>query len=224
MDAIEKIVGKVRNDRGKIVTAIFIDVFNNAHNTANWDLILLKARRRGISLSLLRVLASYLKDRKVMLEPGSVEKVYAGVPQGSVLGPTSVYHTQEVRKYLGVTLDYTLTFTKQVEDLTAKATKIIKTLNILLASTYGPHMSKRRVLAGALQSVPIWASALQFERASKKLKMHQRAIAIRCCSFADAAVVLAGIVPIDLLIKERAKTQEKTEGNFRERGKKSQSG
>lgn len=87
MDAIEKIVGKVRNDRGKIVAAIFVDV-KNAFNTANWDLILLNARRRGISSSLLRVLASYLKDRKVMLEPGSVEEVYAGVSQGSVLGPT----------------------------------------------------------------------------------------------------------------------------------------
>lgn len=105
-------------------------------------------------------------------------------------------------KYLGVTLDYTLTFTKHVENLTEKATKIIKTLNILLANTYGPHVSKPSVLAGALQSAltyaaPIWANALQYERASKKLKMHQRAIAIRCCSgystvSADAAVVLAG--------------------------------
>lgn len=308
MDAIEKIVGKVRSDKGKIVTAIFIDV-KNAFNTANWDLILSKARRRGISPGLLRVLASYLKDRKVTLGPGIVEKVYAGVPQGSVLGPTlwnllyddvmhtcerigpelvcyaddlavviqaksvedtidqgnraleaiqfwmesnrleiapekttsivfswSIKHRRNIKfvingyeitpgkhaKYLGVTLDFTLTFTKHVEDLTDKAARIIKTLNILLANTCGPNMSKRRVLAGALQSAltyaaPIWAGVLQFERPTRKLKTHQRAIALRCCSgystvSADAAVVLAGMVPIDLLIKERARLRERLKG------------
>lgn len=309
IDAIEKIVGIVKNDKTKITTAIFIDV-KNAFNTADWNLIIRKVERRKINPGLVKILTSYLTQRSIMLEPNSVEGVYAGVPQGSVLGPTlwnllyddvmcscdhigielvcyaddlavviqadnvedtidkgnralesikrwmevnklqmapekttsvvfswSSRHRKDIKfvignheiiprkqtKYLGVTLDFSLSFTKHVDDLSEKAAKIIKTLNILLTNTNGPIISKRRVLAGALQSAltyaaPVWADALQFQRCVKKLKMHQRAIALRCCCgystvSADAAALVAGMVPIDLLILERKRVRDKMTQN-----------
>lgn len=90
-------------------------------------------------------------------------------------------------KYLGVTLDFNLSFTSHVNELGKKAEKIIRTLNILLANTNGPATSKRRVLVGALQSAityaaPIWASALHCKRNVGKLRSLQRSMLLRCCS------------------------------------------
>lgn len=87
MDAFEKVVKAVRKRGSKIVTALFIDV-KNAFNTASWNLILQKAGKFNISPGLRRILQSYLSERSVSLGHDDVERVYAGVPQGSVLGPT----------------------------------------------------------------------------------------------------------------------------------------
>jgi len=91
-----------------------------------------------------------------------------------------------------------LSFTKHVDDLSEKAANH---KNILLTNTNGPIMPKRRVLAGALQS-------------ALTSKMHQRAIAWRCyCDYstvsADAAALVAGMVPIDLLILERKRVRDR---------------
>lgn len=313
MDAMEKLVEAVKNKDGKIVTAIFIDV-KNAFNTAGWSLILRKARWLNISPGLRNILSSYFSERRVSLGPTGTENgVYAGVPQGSVLGPTlwnllyddvmrscdhigggvelicyaddltaiikaktvsetidmgnralaaiknwmnvnelqmapektaavvfswSYKHRAEVKfeidgieinpsksvKYLGVIMDFRLSFTRHVDELGRKAEMMIQTLNILLANTSGPVASKRKVLAGALQSAltyaaPIWAVALHTAKNKEKLKSIQRTILLRCCSAyctvsADAAAVLTGMVPIDLLIDERTRTREKIKENL----------
>lgn len=84
MDALEKLVEAVRKRDSKIVTALFIDV-KNAFNTASWNLILRKAGKFNISPGLRRILSSYLSERSVTLGHDDVERVYAGVPQGSVI-------------------------------------------------------------------------------------------------------------------------------------------
>lgn len=312
IDALEKLMEIVNRDRNKIATAIFIDV-KNAFNSADWELILRKARRRGVSDGLMRILASYLTDRRVILGQNLEERVAAGVPQGSVLGPTlwnllyddvlrscdgdgvelicyaddltvvvtadtvdetnsignsalaaikcwmdvnklemapektksvvfswSVKHRRNVRftigdyeitpekqaKYLGVTIDFNLTFTRHIQAIGDKAERIVKTLNILLANVGGPTMSKRRVLAGALQSAilyaaPIWAGALGIKRNAAKLKTYQRSIALRCCSgyctvSAEAAVLLATLIPLELLVRERARIRKRQNENLLE--------
>lgn len=309
LDAIEKITEMVRRSERKIVAAVFVDV-KNAFNTANWKLIMQKIQRRNISSGLVRIIASYLSDRKVIVGPECIEEVGAGVPQGSVLGPTlwnilyddvmhscdgigvelicyaddlaviikadkaeelvdlgnralyavkswmdtnrlemapektssvvfswSVKHKREITftigehvvrpakhvKYLGVTLDFSLTFSRHVESIAEKAEKIVKVLTILLGNTTGPSMARRRVLAGALQNAityaaPIWVDALQSKRNVYKLRAHQRAMTLRCCSgyctvSAEAAAVLAGMIPIDLLISERAEIRAKMKEN-----------
>lgn len=269
---IEKITETVKLAKGKIVSAVFVDV-KNAFNTASWNLIMQKIKHRNISSDLVRIIASYLSERRVIVGPDCVEEVGAGVPQGSVLGPTlwnvlyddvmrscdgigvellcyaddlvavikadkveetvdlgnralaaikwwmdanelemapektssvvfswSVKHIRDIAftigehvtqpakhvKYLGVTLDFSLTFSKHVESITEKADNIMKILTILLRNTTGPSMSKRKVLAGALQNAityaaPAWVDPLQIKRNVQRLRAHQRAMTLRCC-------------------------------------------
>lgn len=61
-----------------------------ALNSASWQQILEVLRNRGIIQGLVRIIQSYLSDRKISLERGTDQKVlgvYRGVPQGSILGP-----------------------------------------------------------------------------------------------------------------------------------------
>ena len=55
------------------------------------DLLLLKIKNYGVSDSALKLLDSYLNNRKQCVKIGSVcssfSKIYKGVPQGSILGP-----------------------------------------------------------------------------------------------------------------------------------------
>lgn len=74
----------------QICAVVTLDV-KNAFNSASWQLILEKLLRRNINGNLLRIIQSYLSDRKILLEIGDTKRVFkinSGVPQGSVLGPT----------------------------------------------------------------------------------------------------------------------------------------
>lgn len=74
----------------RLCAVITVDV-QNAFNSASWQIILENLRRRGIEESLISVIASYLSQRKIILEAEDETKtveISSGVPQGSVLGPT----------------------------------------------------------------------------------------------------------------------------------------
>lgn len=313
IDALEKVTSTIQNERRKIVTLIFLDV-KNAFNTADWGLIIHKIKKRLVAPGMVQMVTSYLSGRRVLLDRRCAEEVCAGVPQGSVLGPTlwnvmyddvmracdgigvelvcyaddlavvvkadtaeetidkgnralaaleawmevnmlelapekttsvvfawSYKHRREIAfqlgnhkivpqkcvKYLGVVLDFNMTFSRHVDSIMEKADRIRKTVNILLANKNGPDMSKRRVLAAALQSAltygcSVWVEALKTKRNVERLISYQRSMAIRCCSgynsiSAEAATVLAGMIPLDLLIDEiyrvrKRKAEDETRG------------
>lgn len=74
----------------KLCAVITLDV-RNAFNSASWQIILDRLKKRGIEKRLMRLIASYLSDRKLILEADNQVKtveINSGVPQGSVLGPT----------------------------------------------------------------------------------------------------------------------------------------
>lgn len=67
--------------KGLVCITMCIEV-KNAFNTLPWEVILKETRRSSLSYILTRVLEKYLKDRVVVFE-----KIFTGVPQGSVVGP-----------------------------------------------------------------------------------------------------------------------------------------
>lgn len=74
----------------KCVVAIGIDI-ENAFNTLPWLNILKALRKKKIPNYIIRIISSYLSERFISYigNDGKIHKrrVYAGVPQGSVLGP-----------------------------------------------------------------------------------------------------------------------------------------
>lgn len=92
IDAVNEVLRAARQALAEreFCVVVTIDV-KNAFNSASWQLILEKLRAKGISESLIRVIASYLSERAVLLETNNAVKCIetnSGVPQGSVKGPT----------------------------------------------------------------------------------------------------------------------------------------
>lgn len=82
-EVAEEEIGKRGNSRNrKICLLITIDI-RNAFNSASWRLISHALEEKGISRYLIGIIESYLSDRKI-----SDRSMTAGVPQGSVIGPT----------------------------------------------------------------------------------------------------------------------------------------
>lgn len=76
--------------KDRIPVVILVDV-KNAFNSAPWNGILEGLEKAGISPDIRRLLQSYLRDRRLMVESAGgvhIKKVTCGVPQGSILGPT----------------------------------------------------------------------------------------------------------------------------------------
>lgn len=124
-------------------------------------------------------------------------------------------------KYLGITLDQHLRYGGDVEHVIAKAEKYITALTRLMPRMDGPSTSKRRILAGVVDSVvaygaDVWARIPLQQKYVKKLeslyrKINMRLInAYRTTSKEDCAV-LAGKIPVDIFLKLRSGSITKTE-------------
>lgn len=88
--AVQEVLRPTRgpiSKRPKWCALVLVDV-RNAFNTASWRLIIRKLELRGISEYLINIVKDYLSNRKVEVTRGNVRRVGAGVPQGSVIGPT----------------------------------------------------------------------------------------------------------------------------------------
>jgi len=103
-------------------------------------------------------------------------------------------------KYLGVMLDARLNFRHHFKYVDSKIGKITRALGCLMPNLRGPLERKRRLYAGIIESVvlyaaPIWSESLNIE-ARRLFRRWQRAIAVRVCaayrsvSF-DSATLLA---------------------------------
>ena len=77
-------------DKGENVCAIFMDL-SKAFDTINHDLLLAKLTSYGFSENGLKLMCSYLKDRRQAAQINnnfsSYKKVHVGVPQGFIDGP-----------------------------------------------------------------------------------------------------------------------------------------
>ena len=77
-------------DRGEYVSALFLDL-SKAFDTINHDLLIAKLKAYGFSKEALKLIKSYLKNRKqkaqIKNKFSSETDVVAGVPRGSIDGP-----------------------------------------------------------------------------------------------------------------------------------------
>jgi len=91
-------------------------------------------------------------------------------------------------KYLGVIIDSKLTFKHHFRYIDGKVGKITRALGRLLPNLRGPHERKRRLYAGIITAVvmyaaPIWAPALVTSVDSRRMfRRWQRTIAVRVCA------------------------------------------
>ena len=116
-------------------------------------------------------------------------------------------------RHLGIMLGTKLTYWEQIRRVTEKADAATKNLSRLMANVDGPKPSKRRVLISVVHSIllygaEIWADALNIEKYRKRMASVQRKGALRVtCSYrtvsVSATLVMGGIIPIDLLARER---------------------
>lgn len=119
-------------------------------------------------------------------------------------------------KYLGVILDTRLSFKQHVDFVTKKAATRVETLQRILPRQGGASYMKRRLLNSVVESTilyaaPVWHQATEVKSYVKKMESVQRRMAISITrsyrtTSTVALQVLAGVIPIDLLIEERART------------------
>jgi len=128
------------------------------------------------------------------------------------IGNTTIRSSESI-KYLGVLLDNRLSFRPHVEYVTQKAAKMQGALSRMLPNIGGPKVGRRLLLARVVASVllyaaPIWAKALHGNMSlRRKLAAPYRLSALRVISgfrtvSYDAALVLAGMIPVDILATE----------------------
>jgi len=119
-------------------------------------------------------------------------------------------------KYLGIILDDKLNFKQHFAHLDEKVGKVSRALGRLMPNLRGPKEKKRRLYAGIITSVimyaaPIWADSLIASRDSRRLfRKWQRVVALRVCSAYrsvsfDSGTLLSRLVPYELLAAERAR-------------------
>lgn len=93
IDAILEVVETAEVERTKtwrtrrLCLLILLDV-RNAFNSMPWEVVMEALKEKGVSPYLRRIIGSYLKDRSIVTASGETFGMTAGVPQGSILGPT----------------------------------------------------------------------------------------------------------------------------------------
>ena len=122
--------------------------------------------------------------------------------------------------YLGIQLDDKLGFAQHVRNIRDKALKSATSLARIMPNTGGPKPHIRQlinsvVLSQILYAAPSFVRALEFKSNIRELQKPQRLTALRTISAyrtvsTSAALVLAGLPPIDLLLLEKREIYAQT--------------
>lgn len=127
------------------------------------------------------------------------------------VGRQTIQSKEEI-KYLGVILDRRLNFSAHLKYAGAKASRSYSALARMLPNVGGPRSSRRHLLASVVKSVflygaPIWVESLKTVQNRRMCSKIQRLSAIRVIrayrtTSEAAALVIAGMLPFDLVAKE----------------------
>ncbi|KAJ2946800.1 hypothetical protein O0L34_g12863 [Tuta absoluta] len=130
-------------------------------------------------------------------------------------------------KILGLTIDHKLSFEKHVTNICRKATNLYKQLARAAKISWGlgPEIIRTIYVAVVepiiLYAASVWAEASDRIGIQKHLNVVQRGFAQKICkayrtTSLNAALVLSGLLPLDLRIKENAKLYEAKRGKPQE--------
>ncbi|XP_041451931.1 uncharacterized protein LOC121405334 [Drosophila obscura] len=129
------------------------------------------------------------------------------------IGDQTIASKRAIR-YLGVMMDTRLCFREHLSYVQEKAANTSRALFRLLLNTRGPKQERRLLLTSVVRSAityaaAVWADGVKVASYARGIKSIHRLCAIRiCCGFRtisdDAALVIAGLFPIDIqIIEER---------------------
>ena len=123
-----------------------------------------------------------------------------------------VITSKPVIKYLGVMIDAKINFKGHLDYACEKAANTSVSLARMMPNIGGPRYSRRLLVAGVVRSTllyaaPVWEEALACESNRRRVNMTYRLVALRVCSAfrtisGEAACVIAGMIPIDILASE----------------------
>ncbi|XP_033221147.1 uncharacterized protein LOC117175546 [Belonocnema kinseyi] len=126
---------------------------------------------------------------------------------------TEEVQAQKVAKHLGILLDNKLTFWEHIKRAADKACTVTTNLSRLMANVGGPKSSRRRLLISVthcilLYGAEVWADAVKIEKYRKRMAGIQgRGAQLVACAYRTvsepAALLIAEVMPIDLLTAER---------------------
>ena len=189
------------------------------------DLALVTVARSGSELTnkintALVAVTAWLKGKGLQLAPEKTEVVLLSgrrkLTEIEVTVGNNKIRSSRCVKYLGVTLDKDLRMREHVRRITDRANEVATKLGRLMPNIGGPRASKRRVLSGAVGSIilyaaPVWGGVLREEKYRNMVLQVQRRMALRICAAyrtvsSEALQVLAGVIPMDLQVKERMHT------------------
>lgn len=121
-------------------------------------------------------------------------------------------------RYLGVMIDDKLTFGSHVDYACRKASTAISALTRMMSNNSAVSGSKRKLLSNVASSIlryggPAWVTALGTKSYLGKLESTYRLMCLRVASAyrtvsGDAVCVLAGMMPIGIIIREDAECFE----------------
>lgn len=130
--------------------------------------------------------------------------------------------SQPAIRYLGVMLDQRMNFKEHLRCAGNKAATTVAAISRILPNVGGPRGARRRVLACVgtsilLYAAPIWAEAADVPAYQRLIAPAHRTSALRiACAYrtvsGDAAQVIAGLPPIDLLATERMRQYRRKKG------------
>lgn len=169
-----------------------------------------------VTNSCIRIVRSWLTSVGLTLADHKTEAVLISsrtAKETIKLDTGSCYiETKPCLKYLGVMIDCRLSFKDHLLYTSEKASKTCASLSRIMPNTRGPKYLQRKLLTGAVKSTityasPIWADSLENKANSNQISRVYRISALRvCCAFRtvsdDAAFVIAGMIPIDILVRE----------------------
>uniref|UniRef100_A0A6V7JIN6 Reverse transcriptase domain-containing protein n=1 Tax=Bracon brevicornis TaxID=1563983 RepID=A0A6V7JIN6_9HYME len=117
--------------------------------------------------------------------------------------------SQPYIRYLGVMLDSSLSYTRHVEQVTEKASRVALSLARLMPNIGGPRQDRRKLLASVMVSIltygiAIWGEVLEMETYRRKVAAVHRISALSVASAFrtisnDAVCVIANMMPIEVI-------------------------